>query len=131
MCAFRGYFALFLVLLVVVQVGNGYQAGALKPLEIPQRGTLRGTVAFQGQRPDLAALSKARLDQMKAHQDKDICLKAPQDQIDQRVWMIGPKGGLANVIVYVRPQPTEYFVLTPADLKPYQVGGAKHEAVLD
>src|SRR5205814_313869 len=49
----------------------------------------------------------------------------------QRVWMIGPKGGVANVAVYVRPQPGEYFVLAAADLKPYQAGGAKQQVAMD
>jgi hypothetical protein len=81
--------------------------------------------------PNLAALDMARLNQINIHQDKKVCLAAPKDQIDQRVWMLGKNNGLANVVVYVRPQPGQYFVLTPADLKPYQVGGAKHEAVMD
>src|SRR5262249_13197949 len=86
---------------------------------------------FEGNLPDLAALSKAKLNQINIHQDKETCLKAPQDQIEQRIWMIGPKRGVSTVAVYVRPQPGEYFVLTPADLKPYQAGGAKSQIPMD
>ena len=121
-----------LLLVHLSQPGNSHQEPPLQPVPVTYRATLKGTVNLDGAPPaGLPAANAALLGQMAASQDGALCLGAPKEQKEQQKWALGARGGLANVVVFVRPERGHYFELAPAEFKPYQVGGAKHEAVMD
>lgn len=124
-----------LIGLLVVVGGQLLAVTADPPLQgirIQARATLAGTVTLKGPPPPgMAAANAALQAQIAAGKDGDFCLTAPQAQKEQQKWIIGPQGGIANVAVFLKPEPGYYLELTEQDLKPYQPGGSKNEAVLD
>ena len=103
----------------------------LKPIDTMSRGTIKGQVTLAGTPPAVGPANAALLAQMTAHADKNNCLAGNKEETEQQTLRIGKTGGIANVVVYVRPQPGSYFQLTPADLKAFQPKGEKCEVVLD
>lgn len=96
-----------------------------EPLKVPGRGTLKGKVTLDGQLPGLAAENAALLATMRAHANANCCLAGGKDEQEQQKWRIGAKGGVANVVVFLRPPPGFYFKMTRDDLDPKQAGWSK------
>lgn len=103
----------------------------LKPVDMTNRGTIKGRVTLPNPLPNQAAANKALRDKIDAHVDKKNCLEGKPDEIEQQTWRVSKDGGVANVVVYLRPQPGTYFKLAAEDLKPFQAKGGKSEVVMD
>jgi hypothetical protein len=127
----RFLFLALLPLAVLTPAGGGYPDPPLQPILIRARATLKGVVTLTGKVPGQAVAANDTLaGQMKEHRDAATCLAAPEAQQRQQEWVVGPRGGVANVAVFVRAEPGHYLELTPADLQPFQTG-TRHEAVMD
>jgi hypothetical protein len=68
------------------------------------KGTITGKVTFEGDKPDLAALTAKLIEAMKT-KPNDNCLAdtASEDEKSQQEWRIDKDGGLANVFVWIAP----------------------------
>ncbi len=100
--------------------GDG-KAEPLKALDIPNRGTLRGKVVYEGTlpRPEQAGDDE---DIRKKMKDKDatncLHLKATDEEKTAFEWRIDPTTkGVANVFVWVQPPRGHYFKLSDEDKK--------------
>src|SRR6516165_9294000 len=87
-------------------------AGALEELAGKGLGAVKGKVTFEGEPP-----ARNIDDRMKAHNDKDQCLKDdPKNDPKDPTWIVGPDKGVKNVVVWLRPPKGKYFKI-PDDQK--------------
>jgi hypothetical protein len=81
--------------------------------------TVKGRVTLEGDKPDVAALTKDVLAAIEANkQDGKFCLEAPPDQKDQQTYRIGQNNGVGNVFVWLAPPEGKYFKID-WDKKPW------------
>jgi hypothetical protein len=96
--------------------GGGVGGGEKKAVVAKGYATLKGKVMFKGNR-DFAAADKAIKDQMQAQNDHATCLAGDARQTGQQDWIISPDGGLANVLVSLKPSGNDFFQLTAEEIK--------------
>jgi hypothetical protein len=92
--------------------GGGAGAGtAQKTAMHSGKGTLKGRVTMEGDRPDVAALTADLRDKMAKSNDKAQCLAptASDDEKSTPAWRISGDGGVADVFVLLRPDPEHFF----------------------
>src|SRR4051812_3124672 len=76
-------------------------------------GSLKGTVRLAGNQPDIQAMN-ADLEQMlRRHPDHErfFSILVPREEREQQTWRIGPKGELANVHIWLVPEPGTFFAV--------------------
>lgn len=96
------------------KAAGGVALSATKtPVEAPSFGPLRGTVTFDGDRSAFPMPANL-VSQMDAQADKKICCMGDTANYS---WKIGEKGGLANVVVWLRPPDGKFFPKPPDDRK--------------
>jgi hypothetical protein len=76
-------------------------------------GTLKGTVKYQGT-PPAAKPIEIPAD----NKDKDYCLKGGPDETTDPTWRVGPNGGVADVVVWLKAPAGHYFDVPEAQRKP-------------
>src|SRR5262245_23814344 len=75
-------------------------------------GSLKGKVTFTGKPPELPS----PVAQMKMHEDARCCLAGSAKELINPTWIIDPKTkGLANVVVWLKPPPGQYFPIHDDD----------------
>jgi len=87
-------------------------------------GSLKGKVTLTGGVPKEAAeQDKSIKEQIEKHKDRDHCLAADasEEEKSQQHWRVGKDGGLANVVVFLKPPDGTYFKIDAADQKPKDV----------
>src|SRR5262245_49540555 len=84
----------------------------------PGRSTLRGKVTIAGERPNIEKLNASFRELVARHKDGEHCLKGNKDAVSQQSWIIDEKGGVANVVVWLRPPDGQRFHLDAGDLDP-------------
>jgi hypothetical protein len=77
-------------------------AGGRTELAATGWATLKGKVTYDGEPPEPADLT----DQMAGNKDRDYCLKG---DTEDPTWVVGPDGGVANVVVWLRPPRGKFF----------------------
>jgi hypothetical protein len=118
-CAYGVPVLAALVLLVLAEGGNtSAPPGAGTAMTGPGRATVRGRVTLEGPAPDVAALDREFQAARFRGTDRDFCLKAPAEENEQQDWRIGDDGGVANVVVWLRPADGSHFVMSKEDLHP-------------
>jgi hypothetical protein len=95
---------------------GGGGAGEKKPVVAKGYATLKGKVMFKGNR-DFSAADKAIKSQMESHENRAVCLAGDAKETGQQDWIIGPDGGLANVLVYLKPSGNDFFQFTPQEIQ--------------
>jgi hypothetical protein len=81
--------------------------GKLAALEGKGWATIKGTVTYDGTPPTPPKIDFGN------HQE---CMKdAPEEDKVDPTWLVGPKGGVANVVVWVLPPSDKYFKLKDED----------------
>jgi hypothetical protein len=95
---------------------GGGGAGEKKPVVAKGYATIKGKVTFKGDR-NFADADKAIKAQMQAQNDHAVCLAGDPRETGQQDWIISPDGGLANVLVYLKPSGNDFFQLTPEEIK--------------
>jgi hypothetical protein len=92
---------------------------AKKPIEAAKRGTIKGKVTLAGNRPDADISNKQKTleEAMKKHENRDTCLSGSADEKSQQTWKIDDKGGIENVVVYLKAPKGYYFKVTDEDIK--------------
>jgi hypothetical protein len=111
-----------LAALLVLAVAGGGNTSA--PPEVgtamtgPARATVRGRVTLEGPAPDVAALTREFQAARFRGTDRDVCLGAPAVENEQQQWRVGDDGGVANVVVWLRPADGSHFVMSKEDLHP-------------
>ena len=108
-------------LLLVAFAGSGGTSGP--PAEStamtwPGRATVRGRVTLEGPPPDVTELNRAFQAARFRGGDRDVCLRAPAVENEQQQWRIGDDGGVANVVVWLRPADGSHFAMSKEDLHP-------------
>jgi hypothetical protein len=75
-------------------------------------GSLKGTVRFVGDRPDLDAMN-AKVQRTMRLRDADYFFSplVPPEERQQQTWRIGPRGELANVMVWLEPEAGTFFAV--------------------
>jgi hypothetical protein len=100
---------------------SGTSTETRKPIEIKERGTIKGQVKFAGDKPDIEMLDKELRAKIDAKpQDSATCLAGSKDETTDQTWRIDEDGGLGNVFVWLKPPKGYYFKLTEDDLKPHK-----------
>jgi hypothetical protein len=89
--------------------------GRLRPLRADARGTLKGRVVLEGDRPDLKEATLKVRQMIDADSDRAHCGKG--DTTPQQ-WKISSDGGVANAVVWLRPPEGSFFPMAGADLDP-------------
>jgi hypothetical protein len=91
---------------------RGGQAAKAKPITEYSNGVIRGKISLKGGGVPTADLNK-RTDSLRAamsKKDPQTCL-APGARTTYEDWIIGSDGGVANVVVLLKPEPGYYFAL--------------------
>jgi hypothetical protein len=97
-----------------------------KPLPTAGRATIKGTVTLLGERPDLAALTDRLRSSMNGKPESREVAKTAE----QQEWKIGPKGELANAVIWLQTPEGFYFQLSDDDLDHKKAGRPK-EVILE
>jgi hypothetical protein len=82
------------------------------------RATVRGRVTLEGPAPDIDTLTRDFLNARTLGRDSGVCEKAPAEENQQQTWRIDEEGGVANVVVWLRPADGSHFVMEKEDLHP-------------
>jgi hypothetical protein len=105
--------------------GGPKDGGTKKAVEGKGRGTLKGTVVYDGTPPDMTSANADMVTKQKA---KPECLVGATDEDKAAFeWHVNAQNkGVKNVIVWLSPGDNSYFKLSDADKKPIQ-----EEVVID
>jgi hypothetical protein len=115
--------------MLMLHAGENEQV--FRPIAIAgPRGTLRGQVTLEGPAPQLEDRNRELRQLIEKHHDGKHCLQGSKEEIEQQSWRIDAGGGVANVVVWIRPPPGLFFRLGPNDLSP-ETGGWPEEVVLE
>lgn len=102
-----------------------------KELDSKGWGTVKGRATLDGEKPNLQAENQKVMDLMTAHKDKDTCLKGTEAEKGQQKWMISDSGGVANVVVWLRPPDDTFFKIKKEETDPSTATLWKKEVVFD
>jgi len=94
------------------ETGKKGSKGKAKKEELAQTGTttVKGRITVEGDKPDVAALTKDLVAAIEANkQDGKFCMEAPEDQKSEQIWRFGPNNGVGNVFVWLAPPEGKYF----------------------
>jgi hypothetical protein len=96
--------------------GGAKGGGAKKAVEGKGRGTLKGTIVYDGTPPDMTA---ANADMVTKQKTKPECLVGASEEDKAAFqWRVNPQNkGVQNVIVWLAPGENAYFKLNDADKK--------------
>ena len=94
--------------------GNTNPAVAKTKITAPTDGTIKGVVTLTG-----GAFEMQEDPVIAAHNEKEICLAGGGIHTKKQDWIVGKKGGLANVVVWLAPATKEYDV-KPEHKKPFE-----------
>jgi hypothetical protein len=85
----------------------------IEPLRPMGHATLRGRVLYDGESPDFTEANAALQKQMAVHPDRVHLLKADARATGQQTWIVGKKGEVANVVIWLQPPPGFFFPMPP------------------
>jgi hypothetical protein len=121
--------ALLAAVCVLLSLGAGsaprQEPGAekpIKPFAVKDRAILKGRVIIGAKRPDLDKLNRELLKSIENSPDKARVLELGKAATEQQIWQIDEKGGVANVLVWLRPPEGHYFQLEHRDFDARQAG---------
>jgi hypothetical protein len=103
------------------------KAADLKPVEGTGTGTLKGRVTLKGPKPDTAEKTKELQAAMKAKDEANCLMSAPEDQKVYQAVRVGANNGVGNVVVFLRPPDGHFFKFEKDKLDK----GAVADVVLD
>lgn len=81
--------------------------------EVEGKGTatLKGRATLDGPAPTalIKEMDAKLTEQIDKNNNKDICLKGSEDEKSEQEWKIGKDGGVANVVVWLKPPAGQFF----------------------
>jgi hypothetical protein len=88
-------------------------SGEKTPLAVKETAALKGKVTYAGTPPPRETL-KGLMEKLDDAKSREVCLSG---DTQTQLWIVGPDGGVANVVVFLRAPDGKYFEVPEKDQK--------------
>lgn len=80
-------------------------------------GSFKGKVVYDGEAPKEEAKTAELQKAMKNHKDSKVCLDGSERETEPQDWLVSDKGGISDVLVFLKPVGNHYFPIKDEDKK--------------